>query len=122
MPLSMDPANAAGAADRKQPDAARPVIAMVLEERFDVGSATRGLPSIERTTVVDLAPRRAARATSVVARNHATLSCNPPAPVAQRIEHPPPKRGAAGSIPAGRATNFLFVMVDTTWTPKGRGR
>src|SRR5712671_3672887 len=25
------------------------------------------------------------------------------APVAQRIEHPPPKRGAAGSIPAGRA-------------------
>jgi hypothetical protein len=27
-----------------------------------------------------------------------------PAPVAQRIEHPPPKRGAAGSIPAGRAT------------------
>jgi hypothetical protein len=30
-----------------------------------------------------------------------TLQC---APVAQRIEHPPPKRGAAGSIPAGRAT------------------
>ena len=27
------------------------------------------------------------------------------APVAQRIEHPPPKRGAAGSIPAGRATS-----------------
>jgi hypothetical protein len=26
------------------------------------------------------------------------------APVAQRIEHPPPKRGAAGSIPAGRAS------------------
>jgi hypothetical protein len=26
------------------------------------------------------------------------------APVAQRIEHPPPKRGAAGSIPAGRTT------------------
>ncbi len=29
------------------------------------------------------------------------------APVAQRIEHPPPKRGAAGSIPAGRETSLL---------------
>ena len=33
-----------------------------------------------------------------------TNGCNHTAPVAQRIEHPPPKRGAAGSIPAGRAT------------------
>jgi hypothetical protein len=32
-----------------------------------------------------------------------TSSCGKIAPVAQRIEHPPPKRGAAGSIPAGRA-------------------
>src|SRR5215471_11897660 len=29
------------------------------------------------------------------------------APVAQGIEHPPPKRGAASSILAGRATFFL---------------
>ena len=33
------------------------------------------------------------------------------APVAQRIEHPPPKRGAAGSIPAGRTT-FMGLSID----------
>ena len=39
-------------------------------------------------------------------RNEATVNYRDTvafAPVAQRIEHPPPKRGAAGSIPAGRA-------------------
>ncbi len=42
------------------------------------------------------------------------------APVAQRIEHPPPKRGAAGSIPAGRAT-FRDLFATRLQRMLGRG-
>ena len=45
-----------------------------------------------------------ARLVALVFGARYTIGSHHIAPVAQRIEHPPPKRGAAGSIPAGRAT------------------
>ena len=51
-----------------------------------------------------------------------TKVSSPLAPVAQRIEHPPPKRGAAGSIPAGRATFLNFRATNMQPSPRSSYR
>src|SRR5207247_2876433 len=68
----------------------------------------------------------ATRNTSRQTKAGYTNGCNHTAPVAQRIEHPPPKRGAAGSIPAGRASFIVPCATDVQrriqWAPGPRRR